>query len=287
MIMTWQSDTGFFIPIIGQLLAGAPERLCRRVVFVGPDAAPGPNVRAERDCLIFLLDGSQRVGWVNGEYCHVPGEVLYLNCKSDYSLYWDLPCRRFGMMIYEQYIVLSWNDNPGGGRYVREPDILTGQRVLAHQDFFHLFSVLTARSGAAPDDPVNRMIPELLLRLLLEILREPEREPGFSLARFHRVVAYVDEHYSQPLSRKSTAEHFGISDGHLGRLFHQHAKMGFSAYLTMRRMRAARELLSREPLTVREVAARCGFKDDSYFIKAFQRYWNIRPGEFSAAERNQ
>jgi AraC-like DNA-binding protein len=39
-------------------------------------------------------------------------------------------------------------------------------------------------------------------------------------------------------------------------------------------------MLSTKDISIREVAISCGFNDESYFIKTFNKYKNITPKQF-------
>jgi len=51
-------------------------------------------------------------------------------------------------------------------------------------------------------------------------------------------------------------------------------------YLNYYRIECASEMLSTKDITIREVAISCGFNDESYFIKTFNKYKGITPKQF-------
>lgn len=106
-------------------------------------------------------------------------------------------------------------------------------------------------------------------------------EPSSEILR--RVKHYLDQNYCEQISLKDAAAFAGMSPSYLSRQFHREYGIGFSAYLTARRLEAARQLLRDTKLQVEEVALRCGFGSGNYFIKVFRRYCGTTPGR--AAEK--
>jgi len=93
-----------------------------------------------------------------------------------------------------------------------------------------------------------------------------------------RVKHYLDQNYGEQVSLKDAAAFAGLSPSYLSRQFHREYGIGFSAYLTSRRLEAARRLLRDTNLQVEEVAFRCGFSSGNYFIKVFRRHCGATPG---------
>ena len=66
--------------------------------------------------------------------------------------------------------------------------------------------------------------------------------------------------------------------------FHKHVMvlLGHSPHEEIRRIQLqhARVLLQDSLLSVRDISARCGFKDDSYFVKVFSKEAGCTPTEF-------
>ncbi len=82
------------------------------------------------------------------------------------------------------------------------------------------------------------------------------------------------------MSRKSEPASAGISRSEAGRCFKKYYACPPMSYVTLYRIKYAQELLSKTSLSVCEIAARCGFKDSSYFIKVFRKYLSRTPSEY-------
>jgi transcriptional regulator GlxA family with amidase domain len=64
------------------------------------------------------------------------------------------------------------------------------------------------------------------------------------------------------------------------RAFDEVGETSFSAYLREVRLRNAVELLTRQPLTVRQVALLVGYRQPAHFARAFRRRYGATPAQY-------
>lgn len=104
---------------------------------------------------------------------------------------------------------------------------------------------------------------------------EQELSPAVRRAREH-----IDHHYMEELTLESLSEVASVSAFHLSRLFKRETGRTVVGFITDRRLRVARELLSEGDLSVKEVSARAGFADPSYFSRVFTRREGLSPRDY-------
>lgn len=92
-----------------------------------------------------------------------------------------------------------------------------------------------------------------------------------------RVKHYLDQNFGSRVTLKDAAAFAHLSTSYLSRLFHREYGISFSAYLTARRLEAARKMLWDTHLQIGEIASRCGFGSSSYFIKVFTEHYGVTP----------
>ncbi len=151
------------------------------------------------------------------------------------------------------------------------PSSSGGERRLAEQ-----VGKLAAHSS-------GRYAAEALLLLEVGLLIERLQavatpRPGRRHALYLRVCAFLEEHSSYAHTRENVAARFGISAGHLTRLFREEGGMGFNAFLNTLRLRKAGMLLSSTALSVGQIALQCGFADPAYFSRLFRKRYGVSPG---------
>jgi AraC family transcriptional regulator len=69
----------------------------------------------------------------------------------------------------------------------------------------------------------------------------------------------------------------GISRSHFARAFRNSAGMAPHAFVLQRRLARAVEWLTPRTLSMREVAARCGFADQAHLTRAFKSQFGYAP----------
>lgn len=95
--------------------------------------------------------------------------------------------------------------------------------------------------------------------------------PTASTNPVHQIVAYINDHFDQPLSLDSIAAQFGLSKSNLSHRFVKATGHGVYDYILYCRFTYAKQLIATgEPLT--SVAYRCGFGDYSNFQRTFSRF---------------
>ena len=95
-----------------------------------------------------------------------------------------------------------------------------------------------------------------------------------------KAVAYIHEHYAEPVSREDMAAHIGVSKDYLTRCFNQELGVSPSTYLTRHRINQAKLLLTAGEKSIDEVAMAVGIPDRSYFGRVFRREVGLPPGAY-------
>ncbi len=108
-------------------------------------------------------------------------------------------------------------------------------------------------------------------------LERRQRLRGEAQRLTRQAMAYIHEHYRDPISREDIARHIGVSEGYLSRCFTQETGLSLIQYLTRYRIQQARQLLVSSDMTVTEIALEVGFSDSNYFSRVFRREVGVSP----------
>lgn len=95
------------------------------------------------------------------------------------------------------------------------------------------------------------------------------------------IIAYIDGHYSQPITIEEISRHFNYTEEHFIRLFQKETSLTPYQYLIHRRMREAGKLLLQN-LPVKEVAMSVGYQDGKVFAYRFKQIFKISPSQYKA-----
>lgn len=100
-----------------------------------------------------------------------------------------------------------------------------------------------------------------------------------------RAVRYLEAQLDRPAGTEALARAAHTSYGHLCRLFRETFHCTPRAFQHRLRLDRAKKLLLDPYLTVKEVAARCGFEDVNYFVRLFRREERQTPGRWRKQQR--
>lgn len=123
----------------------------------------------------------------------------------------------------------------------------------------------------------------LLLCLLSTLIAQSDGLPPVEngdTRRLKTVLQYVTDHFSENLPVAEAAAVCQCSPSHFMRWFRQMTGQSFTGYLNAWRLNAAAEALRATDDTVLAVAERTGFKNLSYFNRAFKARFGQTPSEY-------
>lgn len=102
------------------------------------------------------------------------------------------------------------------------------------------------------------------------------------IQKFNNVLEYIDSHYAEDLTLEDVASYSGFSKYHFTRLFKLYTNTTFYECLSIKRIKAAEQLLSEPDLSITEIALQVGFSSISTFNRVFRQHKNCTPSEYRA-----
>ncbi|HDR2491928.1 helix-turn-helix domain-containing protein [Enterobacter cloacae complex sp. I7] len=133
-----------------------------------------------------------------------------------------------------------------------------------HSHVDHLFSCY-------PPPMSSESIAGLLISLFAMLPDDRTGAPGSSSGIASQVMFWLDEHYQEKFRLDALAAELGRSRSYVSRKFHAETGEKIHHYLNTLRLRKACECLLHSDASVREIAARVGFSDVTWFISAFKK----------------
>ncbi len=94
------------------------------------------------------------------------------------------------------------------------------------------------------------------------------------------VKRYIREHLAEDLSREALADTVYLTSDYLSHLFKKETGYSLTNYIIHERIEKAKILLTQKDMSIREVAAACGFDNVSYFSKQFRNLTGATPREY-------
>ena len=181
-----------------------------------------------------------------------------------------------------QWLLLDVRDSSGLELLRRHPLPHVVHLSTPHS-FEHLFTRLVrVQEEGSPfkEVRVTALVLELLALLLGDAEHVSSAPPPEAADRFERVVQFMRNNLSEPLSRRDLAQKARLHPTHFDRAFRGLYGVTPMGMLRELRLRGARQLLETTDDTLEAIAEACGFHDASYLSRAFKtRFWQT-PGSY-------
>lgn len=155
--------------------------------------------------------------------------------------------------------------------------VLTGQ-VLSPQDIARL------DRGVATVMRKGLFSAAETLAHLDAALKRRRKLSGEAQRLVRQAMAYIHEHYAEPITRADLARHVSMAEDYLTSCFHKEVGMTLIAYLNRYRVSQARLLLKQSEASVTEIAFAVGFADSGYFSRVFRREVGVSPEAYRRAQ---
>lgn len=212
------------------------------------------------------------------------GRVVGGLCTGAYAL------ARAGILQGRRF-TLHWENISGFKETF--PELEPARQVYCIED-----RVVTCAGGVAAADLALQLIndhfgsalgQEVMNMCLLTQRRQGGEQQITSLAarlrtrnpRVIRATSFLQSRFEDGFDLVACAQHAGVTQRQLQRLFSQHLNMSPLEYWNDMRLCHGRALLAETDMTVLEVAVACGYGSASHFSKSFRKKFNISPHRFS------
>jgi AraC-like DNA-binding protein len=113
-----------------------------------------------------------------------------------------------------------------------------------------------------------------------EVLRSEYLRHRHQAERLAQLFEFVRQNYTERISIKAATQMVHMSQAQFMKVFKKVSGMTFVAHVTRVRIMKGLQLLRETDLTIAEIAARCGFSDQSYFDRRFRQAFGKSPREW-------
>ncbi|WP_237163373.1 AraC family transcriptional regulator [Paenibacillus sp. BIHB 4019] len=121
-------------------------------------------------------------------------------------------------------------------------------------------------------------VQQLFTQLLAELHRELASRQKPASSWLEQAEAYIEQHFSEDITREQMASRAGVSPEHFSRMFRKHTGRTFNAHLTLLRIRSAQQrLLAGTALDLGTLAQEVGYKEGVYLSRKFKEGIGLSP----------
>lgn len=103
---------------------------------------------------------------------------------------------------------------------------------------------------------------------------------GEEESRIQEILSYIHNNLSRPLHNAELAELCHMHPSHFIRYFSKMTGQTPAAYVTERRMEAAKRLLENTELPIAQVMEQVGLQEPNHFARLFRKYYYMTPREY-------
>ena len=158
---------------------------------------------------------------------------------------------------------------------------IDGQSRTGRELLQRLRQLSLLQTGGNAEFQTRNLLSEIWLQLLQCLQETPVRtEPGRNQERMLTMMAFIHEHYAEPLTLASLGETFQLSRQYIMRLFQKHLHTTVTHYITQLKMRHALELLRHSNFRINEVSDMLGYRNTYYFCRVFHQHFGMTPTEY-------
>ena len=94
------------------------------------------------------------------------------------------------------------------------------------------------------------------------------------------ILMYIDEHYTETISRKDIAKAVGYNESYISHLFKQTVKTTLSEYIYSMRVYDAAQLLMKTDLPITQIVSQLGFGSIRNFNRVFLSHTGFNPRDY-------
>ena len=150
----------------------------------------------------------------------------------------------------------------------------------SHPDIGNMMHALRAEALNDGDETAQRAYIQVILARLMPALSLQKANPQNEHSLMLDAMAYLSEHFDQPVTLESLAKALGASQYHLSHLFSERLGMNFRSYINALRIDRARLLLTQFAAPVTQICYECGFENQRTFNRAFRSVCGMTPTQY-------
>ncbi len=170
--------------------------------------------------------------------------------------------------ILELVVTMSRSAVEAGG----DPSVLLGAN----------YSSVSELAGIDTEEALCAWLVSMLERMLDAIGSNKDYPNSVLLGA---ALKYMQDHLMEEVSRDDVAEVACLSPSHFSRVIKQTFGYSFTDLFAQIRVDKAKEMLVATDRSLLQISLDCGFNDQSYFTKVFQKYTGSTPGDYRKSRR--
>ncbi|MEF3305447.1 AraC family transcriptional regulator [Paenibacillus sp. GYB003] len=189
--------------------------------------------------------------------------------------------------IHFQYGIVRWDGMEGSFRSSAAgplpfPDLLRAEDGFDLQDAFARVFRTWNEMKVGYEWYAKTALMTVLAKLS-SALSSPDGAEDDSKRQIAASIAYIRDHYKEPLQRGDLAAVAALSPGYFNVMFKRHTGYTPVEYITKVRIDKAKQMLHGSRMPVQKIAQEVGYADSYYFSRVFKQEVGLTPREYRKA----
>lgn len=224
-----------------------------------------PHIHEELE-LVYMAKGSCTAFCADREYKLFAGDFFLAFPEQVHYYYNSCNCLAYLVIVHPGQLAIE-RRTPVNAVYACSED--------------DLVSLLELTCREHEQNKAHSVTVSMLQALLGKLLRHYQFQNDLqqnSVAE--QLVRYCSNHYKQPLSISSVAKALYLSQSHISHTFNDKLKISFSDYVNSLRLDEAVRLLSKDGISIEQIAELSGFPTTRTFHRVFRKKYGMSPREY-------
>ncbi len=226
--------------------------------------------------IMYILKGTCFVTVGSHTMQAMAGQLILLDCYAPHAygtdsgfealwIHFDGPMAR---SFYETIV-----SGKGSLLYPAHPDAI-------HRSLYDIYDTFRSRAPIA-EDQISGTITNILTDLLSS--EKTQQVSGQTQIGISEAISHINKYFYKPITLQELADIAALSPYYFSRVFARETGMTPHKYLISTRMANAKFLLKTSQMSVKEIAIRSGFSDESGFCTAFKKQEGMTPKEYRSS----
>jgi AraC-like DNA-binding protein len=233
-----------------------------------------------------IVDGEGTFEYNHNHFSVTKGDLIIKNAGTLHSECSTSQC-------FEQYCLgISGVQNPGMPPNTLlsagiSPVIRTGEAFdylrAATKYLFYLSNDPEVKAPEIVHQTIEHELSVINMLVADKMKRVEQKEYSKLIAS---VLEYIDTHFSESLTLDSIAKSFFVSSYYLAHKFKRETGYTIKQYILNRKLGEAQSLLVFSDVSIKDIAAICGYSNLQYFYSVFKKSVGITPNELRNSYKN-
>ncbi|WP_434639933.1 response regulator [Thermoanaerobacterium thermosaccharolyticum] len=128
-------------------------------------------------------------------------------------------------------------------------------------------------------ESLKKIFSRFVSNIILKLHKNRER---YYTGLIAKAIEFVNENYDKDIKLYDVAKMLNISYHYFSKTFKEETKCNFVDYITQVRINKAKEFLSKDSMSIKEVCFKVGYSDPNYFSRIFRKETGMTPTEYKS-----